>query len=126
VILVYTFFLTAGIKTLIIVNVVTVTTLGRGNMKKNYIGIREARINLSRLIRDVRGGMEIIITDRGTPVARLVPAEISDLSLEERLKNFESCGLIESCPDPGKPVGEPVELPENFLQRCTGEESPDE
>jgi prevent-host-death family protein len=36
-------------------------------------GIREARQNLSALIEDVRKGREILITDRGRPVARLVP-----------------------------------------------------
>lgn len=37
-------------------------------------GIREARQNLSELIEQVKKGQEILITDRGTPVARLVPA----------------------------------------------------
>jgi prevent-host-death family protein len=36
-------------------------------------GIREARQNLSGLIEEVRKGREILITDRGRPVARLVP-----------------------------------------------------
>jgi prevent-host-death family protein len=40
-------------------------------MKK--AGIREARQNLSVLIEEVRKGQEITITDRGRPVARLVP-----------------------------------------------------
>ena len=35
-------------------------------------GIREARLNLSRLIEEVQKGREIVITDRGLPVARLV------------------------------------------------------
>jgi prevent-host-death family protein len=80
-------------------------------MKKNYIGIREARINLSRLIRDVRSGMEIVITDRGTPVAKLVSAQGASLSLEERIKNFESCGLIELFPHATSEVKAPVEIP---------------
>jgi len=37
-------------------------------------GIREARLNLSGLLEDVRKGREVVITDRGRPVARLVPA----------------------------------------------------
>jgi prevent-host-death family protein len=37
-------------------------------------GIREARQNISELIEAVRRGREILITDRGKPVARLVPA----------------------------------------------------
>ena len=40
-------------------------------MKKT--GIREARQNLSSLIEEVRKGHEILITDRGKPVACLVP-----------------------------------------------------
>jgi len=40
-------------------------------MKK--AGIREARQNLSSLIEDVKKGREIVITDRGRAVARLVP-----------------------------------------------------
>lgn len=36
-------------------------------------GIREARQNLSVLLEEVKKGREIIITDRGKPVARLVP-----------------------------------------------------
>jgi prevent-host-death family protein len=36
-------------------------------------GIREARQNLSALIEEVQKGKEITITDRGRPVARLVP-----------------------------------------------------
>ena len=36
-------------------------------------GIREARQNLSSLLEEVRAGHEVLITDRGKPVARLVP-----------------------------------------------------
>jgi prevent-host-death family protein len=38
-------------------------------------GIREARQNISELIETVRKGREVLITDRGRPVARLVPVE---------------------------------------------------
>ena len=36
-------------------------------------GVREARQNLSALLDEVRKGREILITERGRPVARLVP-----------------------------------------------------
>jgi prevent-host-death family protein len=42
-------------------------------MKK--AGIREARQNLSALIDEVKKGREIVITERGKPVARLVAPE---------------------------------------------------
>lgn len=38
-------------------------------------GIREARQNLTALIAEVAKGREVVITDRGRPVARLVPLE---------------------------------------------------
>ncbi len=41
-------------------------------------GIREARQNLTALIEEVRKGHEITITDRGRPVARLVPPRRAD------------------------------------------------
>ncbi len=95
-------------------------------MKKNYIGIREARINLSKLIKDVRDGMEIVITDRGTPVAKLVPAQGQSLSLEERIKNYESCGLIETFPEKKINHPGPVELPSKDIQNYIREDRNDE
>jgi prevent-host-death family protein len=38
-------------------------------------GVREARQNLSRLLDQVRKGREVLITERGRPVARLVPPD---------------------------------------------------
>ena len=38
-------------------------------------GVREARQNLSALLDDVKKGREIVITERGRPVAKLVPPD---------------------------------------------------
>ena len=38
-------------------------------------GVREARQNLSALLDEVRKGREVVITERGRPVAKLVPAD---------------------------------------------------
>lgn len=38
------------------------------------VGVHEAKTHLSRLLEDVAGGEEIVITRRGEEVARLVPA----------------------------------------------------
>ena len=51
-------------------------------------GIREARQSLSVLLEDVRKGHEIVITDRGKPVARLVPP------LPLSAKPFAGCGHL--------------------------------
>jgi prevent-host-death family protein len=41
-------------------------------MKCTQVGIRELRNGLSRYVARVRRGEEIVVTDRGSPVARLV------------------------------------------------------
>lgn len=38
------------------------------------IGVRELRDNLSRWLGEVKAGREIVVTERGRPVARLVPS----------------------------------------------------
>jgi prevent-host-death family protein len=38
------------------------------------VGMHEAKSNLSKLVERVEGGEEIVITRRGAPAARLVPA----------------------------------------------------
>lgn len=38
-------------------------------------GVREARQHFTDLLDDVKKGREVVITDRGRPVARLVPIE---------------------------------------------------
>ena len=40
-------------------------------------GVREARQHLSALLEEVKQGREVEITERGTVVARLVPATVS-------------------------------------------------
>ena len=42
-------------------------------MKTTQMGLSELRTNLSHLITRVREGNTLVITDRGRPVARLVP-----------------------------------------------------
>jgi prevent-host-death family protein len=39
------------------------------------VNILEAKNRLSKLIKSVQGGEEVVIAKRGEPVARLVPAE---------------------------------------------------
>ena len=47
-------------------------------MDRVTVGIRELRLNLSLYVARVRGGTEVIVTDHGRPVARLVPVEDDD------------------------------------------------
>ncbi len=59
------------------------------------VGIREAKVHLSRYLRMVRKGAEIVITDRGKPVGKIVPIEPAELPLTDRIKRLEDQGSIE-------------------------------
>ena len=58
------------------------------------VGVREAKINLSKLLKRVMRGQEVIITDRGKPVGKIVPVPQDDLSLAERIKRMEEQGSL--------------------------------
>ncbi|MGI9119093.1 MAG: type II toxin-antitoxin system Phd/YefM family antitoxin [Acidimicrobiales bacterium] len=64
-------------------------------MRCGAIGVREAKAELSRLLREVEEGAEWTITDRGRPVARLVPVMPGDLSSAEQLARLQRQGWIE-------------------------------
>ena len=56
--------------------------------------IAQAKNQLSALLDRVRRGETVLITDRGRPVARLVPTVTSDLGDDARLDRLERLGLI--------------------------------
>ncbi len=57
---------------------------------RTEVGIRELKNDLSRYIDRVRAGDDIIVTDRGRPVARLSPLERS----ADRLADLVAAGLV--------------------------------
>ncbi len=57
--------------------------------------VSETKAKLSALLDLVKAGEEVTITDRGRPVARLVPATNGDqIDTEARLQRLERAGLI--------------------------------
>lgn len=55
--------------------------------------VSELKARLSEYLNQVKAGMEVLITDRGIPVARLVPLSRSK-DLKESLVRMEKEGLI--------------------------------
>jgi prevent-host-death family protein len=55
------------------------------------VGIRELKARLSSYIRQAKSGASVVITDRGEPVARLVPV---GQSLEDRMGDLVEAGLV--------------------------------
>ena len=60
-------------------------------MIEKRIGIRALKSRLSECVRAVKSGRTIVITDRGQPVARIVPEAIS---LRERVDVLRKAGAI--------------------------------
>lgn len=57
-------------------------------------GIKEVKNNLSRLLARVKDGEEILITERGSPVARIVKENQSNKSIRSALGPLVQRGLI--------------------------------
>lgn len=73
-------------------------------MQKNEVGIRELKTHLSALLRRVRDGESLTVTDRGTLIARIVPAGVS---AEEAMAKLQESGVLARSGkkySPGKPI----------------------
>jgi len=69
------------------------------------VGIRELRADLSRWIARVREGEEIVVTDRGRAVARVLPVDG-----ERPIDRLVRQGVVVPAPSPWSgPLPEPVE-----------------
>lgn len=92
-------------------------------MQQIKIGVREAKIHLSRLLEDVQNGKEVIITNHGKPVGKIIPVPHESLSLEERIERMERHGWIG--PKRAKeetPLPSPLPIPDEMAQRYLQED----
>ncbi len=94
-------------------------------MHSMNVGIREAKINLSKLIKVVQKGGEVILTDRGRPVGKIVPVKPDSLPLLERVKRLEDQGIIEPLGKDQKKINSPIPIPDNVAQRFLQEDRED-
>lgn len=81
------------------------------------VGIREAKANLSRLVKQAAKGDRITITEHGRAVARLVPVDDDTLSVEQRLKELEARGWIVKQATSGKIPPLIKTVPKGLAQR---------
>lgn len=56
--------------------------------------ISETKAKLSALLERVKAGEDVTITDRGVPVARIVPIPAGEVDWDERLERLERQGVI--------------------------------
>ena len=57
------------------------------------MGLREANQHFSRTIKAVRAGKEVVLTDRGRPIALIKPLKASDAE-DAALQGMADAGLI--------------------------------
>ena len=92
-------------------------------MEPTSVGIKEAKIQLSRLLKLVKHGKEIILTDRGQPVGKIVPLGSDNLPLESRIKRLEDHGFIEpEVEEKRKKIPLPIPIADDLAQRYLRED----
>jgi prevent-host-death family protein len=92
-------------------------------MRHTSVGIRDAKIHLSRYLKLVQKGEEVIITDHGRPVGKIVPMTSRDLALRERIDRLVEQGIIE--PLSGErlaTIPPPIPVPKGVAQRMLQED----
>jgi prevent-host-death family protein len=82
--------------------------------------VAELKARLSEHLRTVKAGGEVLVTERGQPIARLVPVS-AELAGESRLAHLERGGLVRAgggtlapdfltVPRPRDPTGRALEI----------------
>jgi antitoxin (DNA-binding transcriptional repressor) of toxin-antitoxin stability system len=81
---------------------------------------------LSSLLKKVNEGQEIIITDRGKPIGKIVPFPAKDLSLENRIGCLENQELLDPLSKgAGKRLPPALPAPEGLVQKYLQEQFPE-
>lgn len=92
-------------------------------MRRTSVGIRDAKIHLSRYLKLVQKGEVVVITDHGRPVGKIVPLSSRDLSIEERIERLVQQGLME--PLSGErltSIPPPIPVPKGIVQKMLQED----
>ena len=73
-------------------------------MGEKRVGVRELKAKLSGYLQEVKNGHTVVITERGHPVGRIMPA---DESLEDKLHSLVRTGVVSWSGKrlkPGRPI----------------------
>jgi prevent-host-death family protein len=92
-------------------------------MQSQSLGIRDLKTNLSKVLRRVKEGQEVIITERGKPVGRIIAFSPGKSSLEERIRILQERGVLEPLPQKtGKRLPPPLPLPKGLAHKYLQED----
>jgi prevent-host-death family protein len=73
---------------------------------RNTANVAQLKAKLSEYLRQVKSGGEVVVTERGIPVARLVPLD-ADESRATREKRLIRAGIVRPARGPRKKLGLP-------------------
>ena len=88
------------------------------------LGLREANQKFSQAIKAVKAGKEVVLTERGKPIAVIKPLDKED-KLEATLRRLEAEGLLRRGAKSGKPMPvwrSPVRIKGKPLSQTISEE----
>jgi prevent-host-death family protein len=92
-------------------------------MHAQSLGIRDVKTNLSNILKRVKGGQEVIITDRGKPIGRIIAYSPPNHSLADRIRILEDYGLLDPPPKKaGKRLPPPLPAPKGLVQKYLQED----
>ena len=72
------------------------------------VGAREFKTRLGTYLRRVREGRILTITDRGRPVAEVMPIEFTSRSVDARLARLRRQGVVTGQAKPLSPITRPI------------------
>ena len=88
------------------------------------MGLREANQSFSKAIKAVKAGKDVILTERGKPIAVIKPLE-QEKSVDVALRRLEADGILRRGPKSGKPMPvwrSPVRIKGNPIADTVSEE----
>jgi prevent-host-death family protein len=95
-------------------------------MPNTSVGIRDAKIHLSRYLKLVQEGNEVVITDHGRPVGKIVAIDARDLPLQDRIDRLVAQGVLEPfVGDRMRKLPPALPVPQSAAQRLLREDRDD-
>jgi prevent-host-death family protein len=73
------------------------------------VGLREANMHFSKYVKLVRQGQEVVVTERGAPIAVIKPLA-REAGPEQRVRLLEEQGVLKRASRKAIPSGTPVSI----------------
>ncbi len=85
------------------------------------VGLREANMHFSKYVNMVRRGQEVVVTDRGNPIAVIKPLT-REAGPEQRIRYLEELGILKRATRSSLPPGVPVVIKGRPISETVSEE----